>query len=757
MVMKKETPDVVSPPKKKSKLADFIRDRQAKRKTTYGGSPSYSKYSSYGAYDESDDLADLAKNSLFGGYKQKSLSTVWSYPWTRNSSSGDDPRIIKTEADGKKILKDVNVSIMAKHLKTIRSTVRIVFGKGAIAVNWATEDVSMTNIETGDIRLSPYPLLSVEERHNDFSMEDRRDAIHGLALHEAAHNKYTPAQSKRDAQDIGGDIFAEFFNIFEDCYIEYEVANEYPGFAGYFNAFRNFYHTEDYVKKTIEQILEDDLSTIGQNPGNKNDPARTEELTEYLAHVINALIPYINYRGDIQPLRDKGGNWEKVAQILDRARNNADAIRSVGCDIQSRYQAAQQTLLDLVAFFSEIPPEEMNKDSFKDRLDQMARSGLMDALEKMMQELGVGNSSGVVPKVDQTGEQANAAARGHARGDLLSLENGAKVNALNDANFEEIEQESMRRGSDEPYQERITRIDMKRIPYADKRYADLSRDVAKAERKLMNVLKFRSEDRIYKERERDNGRVDATRLVNLKAFNSRDIFYQNIKAEAPKVHIGILVDESGSMRSATRSYYDSRANVRKMDTAVQTAIMMTNALSKTQGTSYEVWGHTGEAHSHWPVTSLDTECAGPVEGVRFDGCLLMRYVDSLKGITDNRVLGRIAARGNNYDGPAIQYVAKHMMENVPVGRKVMFVLCDGMPCGYGYGGNAVEDTARRVQAARKAGVEVISIFIGELSGAEEQMVRMYGQKGKGWYPCPDAEKLPMVAEKIAASILKWEG
>jgi nitric oxide reductase activation protein len=76
---------------------------------------------------------------------------------------------------------------------------------------------------------------------------------------------------------------------------------------------------------------------------------------------------------------------------------------------------------------------------------------------------------------------------------------------------------------------------------------------------------------------------------------------------------------------------------------------------------------------------------------------------------------------------------------------------------YGYGGSAVDDTARRVQAARKAGVEVISIFIGELGYAEEQMVRMYGEKNKGWYPCPDAEKLPQVAEKIAASILRWEG
>jgi len=60
----------------------------------------------------------------------------------------------------------------------------------------------------------------------------------------------------------------------------------------------------------------------------------------------------------------------------------------------------------------------------------------------------------------------------------------------------------------------------------------------------------------------------------------------------------------------------------------------------------------------------------------------------------------------NIDGIAIKHMAKRM-SNVPVGgRKLMLVISDGCPGGYGYGGfSAIEHTSNQVNLARKQGVE----------------------------------------------------
>jgi hypothetical protein len=143
--------------------------------------------------------------------------------------------------------------------------------------------------------------------------------------------------------------------------------------------------------------------------------------------------------------------------------------------------------------------------------------------------------------------------------------------------------------------------------------------------------------------------------------------------------VGILLDQSGSMGGT------------KMKEARNVVITLMEGLRSYKSISQIIYGHTGQEND-------ETECT------------LIPYKD---GEIDNTLhLIDAPARLQNIDGLAIKYVADQMLKKQVDGKRIMLVISDGSPAGYGYGGaSGCAHTLRACNAARRKGIVVFGIGI----------------------------------------------
>lgn len=143
--------------------------------------------------------------------------------------------------------------------------------------------------------------------------------------------------------------------------------------------------------------------------------------------------------------------------------------------------------------------------------------------------------------------------------------------------------------------------------------------------------------------------------------------------------VGILLDQSGSMGGS------------KMREARNVVITLLEGLRSYKSITQVVYGHTGQEEH-------ETDC------------ILIPYKD--EGIDNTLHLIDAPARLQNIDGLAIKYVADQMLKKQVDGKRIMLVISDGQPAGYGYGGSASNaHTLRACNAARRKGIAVFGIGI----------------------------------------------
>jgi nitric oxide reductase activation protein len=83
----------------------------------------------------------------------------------------------------------------------------------------------------------------------------------------------------------------------------------------------------------------------------------------------------------------------------------------------------------------------------------------------------------------------------------------------------------------------------------------------------------------------------------------------------------------------------------------------------------------------------------------------------------------VGPSGNNYDGYAIEYVGKKLI-NEEAEKKYLIVLSDGYPAGWDYGGEDAMDHVREVtDSLLKKGIHVVQLAIG--GNLDEAQARMF--------------------------------
>ena len=173
-------------------------------------------------------------------------------------------------------------------------------------------------------------------------------------------------------------------------------------------------------------------------------------------------------------------------------------------------------------------------------------------------------------------------------------------------------------------------------------------------------------------------RLDAHALCR----NDGKVFYKNnLPNEIPRISVGLLLDESGSMSCGDRSTYARAAAIILYDfcQAMNIPIMVYG-----HSTS---WSKGVDLYSYAEFDSIDKN--------------------------DKYRMMDISARGSNRDGAALRFVAEQLSKRDEEVR-ILILVSDGQPADTGYSGTAAEEDLRGIkQEYKRKGLLFVAAAIGD--------------------------------------------
>ena len=209
-------------------------------------------------------------------------------------------------------------------------------------------------------------------------------------------------------------------------------------------------------------------------------------------------------------------------------------------------------------------------------------------------------------------------------------------------------------------------------------------------------------------------RLDAHALCR----NDGKAFYKNnLPNEVPRISVGLLLDESGSMSCGDRATYARAAAIIMYDfcQALHIPIM--------------VYGHS----TGWS-SGVDLYSYAEFDSIDHD---------------DKYRMMDIAARGSNRDGAALRFVAEQLSRRTEEVRILMLV-SDGQPADTGYGGTAAEEDLRGIkQEYRRKGLLFVAAAIGD---DKANIERIYGDS---FLDITDLNQLPVKLTSVIKRFLKF--
>lgn len=205
-------------------------------------------------------------------------------------------------------------------------------------------------------------------------------------------------------------------------------------------------------------------------------------------------------------------------------------------------------------------------------------------------------------------------------------------------------------------------------------------------------------------------RLDAHALCR----NDGKVFYKNnLPNEIPKISVGLLLDESGSMSCGDRSTYARAAAIILYDfcQSLNIPIMVYGHSTSGRGVSL---------YSYAEFDSIDRD--------------------------DKFRLMDISARASNRDGAALRFVAEQLSKR-PEEVRLLMLVSDGQPAASGYSGTAAEEDLRGIkQEYKRKGILFVAAAIGD---DKQNIERIYGDS---FLDITDLNQLPA---KLAAVIKRF--
>jgi hypothetical protein len=174
------------------------------------------------------------------------------------------------------------------------------------------------------------------------------------------------------------------------------------------------------------------------------------------------------------------------------------------------------------------------------------------------------------------------------------------------------------------------------------------------------------------------GEIDDNNLHRLR-YDREHIYERKDVNKQMEHQVGILLDQSGSMGH------------NRMKEARECVVALIEGLKSFPSIKRMVYGHTGQERKEDEVTMIP-------------------YLTESVNNTD--VLIGAKARLQNIDSLALKFVVDQMLKVNVDGKRILLVISDGSPAGYGYGGSSAVTHFRNVcKRADKKGIKVFGIGI----------------------------------------------
>ncbi len=264
------------------------------------------------------------------------------------------------------------------------------------------------------------------------------------------------------------------------------------------------------------------------------------------------------------------------------------------------------------------------------------------------------------------------------------------------------------------------KVNVHRISEADEslreQYDDISQPLLSISKQLQRSLvqKLKDQQRGGKQTGLVMGRrLDAHALCR----NDGKVFYKNnLPNEIPRISVGLLLDESGSMSCGHRATYARAAAIILYDFchSLNIPIMI-------YGHSCE-YGSAVELYSYAEFDSIDND--------------------------DKYRLMDIAARGCNRDGAPLRFVAEQLSKR-PEEVRILILVSDGQPSAPGYGGTAAEEDLRGIkQEYKRKNILFVAAAIGD---DKLNIERIYGDS---YLDITDLNELPAKLTNVIKRFLR---
>ena len=510
------------------------------------------------------------------------------------------------------------------------------------------------------IQVSPMALL-------DSKIDEGKgiDITTGFALHEASHAEYSEVTLKHLRQPMllrPISIASLLHNVLEDVRIEALTGTEFPGFTGYFTEALDYLWkiSKDHRPKTWGPELKDKMNAVIAAckwyadfvPLAAGDAALAAEVEWWHEWVED-------YRTKKSPLR------AALIAGLDRLKADPDTKKQL-----EEMEAQEKALEKAAGLNPELKPEDL-KRLVKEMLEKAGMGGLESCSSGESPGGGVSDPSGK-RKPGIGAREAEEVKR------LVASE-------IETGFVKELKLPDM--GGMNP---KITVLRPPETAASKRRYEAANSGLVA---KMRRVFFFRPSAIEETERLMKTGSIDDDELWRggLPDHDYR-MFEQRRIESAPNTSITFLIDASGSMGGAA---YDKDYRKTKVHVAIDLAQIMLACLKDMNGVRVRVRAHTG-----------DTTDSG------HKGVALYRIYDHNEAQTRLALTHEIQM-GNNYDGYAIGWCIKELVQNAtPNEQMVLIVLSDGYPAGSGYSGRPAYAHMRETIAwGEKQGVDTIQIAI----------------------------------------------
>lgn len=611
----------------------------------------------------------ITRNDRVGRIDTGIKGNWWDYKPTTKKYSWEDPLASKGSMSewwtgyGKStwVSKDKAAKI-AIAMAAVEDTVRVTDDSGTrcVVVPHTSGDraVSFTDLNRNRITVSAKPILD-----GKLSDGEAMDVMTGFGLHEASHSKKDGTRKYIRELERNKDkikplaVGAHLFNIIEDNRIEMGTKDDFPGFTGYFDACMRYMWDEGKGERPIEY-----------------GPDLTSKL--------NCVVGFLRWPNEF------------ATEIVFTPTMTEE--RKWWTEWQERYDPDTNLIKTLVEGIAHLRnATEQEESAGEGTPDERAESGTgggasgeMDAQEQKEEELRkLGDALDEIMKEfrERMKGLSNPCSHQHDPEGAVSAKTAETVQNLRDEKLERHQPTILTedgQGNPTIYVSKPTETEQSKAAYDSRPDPMLS--------KYKAALLFRDDvptDSLKLSRE---GTIDEDELFRWAADDWR-VFQQKEERRETNARVYLLVDMSGSMSGWGGSS--------KIEAAQRISRLFAEALTSMHGVNPKIYGHTGDTGAY------DT---GRHEGTS----MIYRLWEPGDPMTRLGLI-RTISHGNNYDGHAIEFVAKEMISDTQGDEQlILIVLSDGIPAGSDYGGDQGMAHVRKVVGdATRKGIRVLQIAI----------------------------------------------